>query len=256
MNEMKKIIDFTVKENRVLNSDTFLLVLYSAELPEIKAGQFVNVKVENSPSTFLRRPISIHNVEPEKGLLYLMIKIAGKGTARLSTLRSGEKLNIVLPLGNWFSQPKEGRCLLVGGGVGIAPLLHLAKELKAKGIKPIILIGTRSKTDIVLKEEFEKYASVYYSTEDGSYGEKGYPTQHSILKEHFDHIYCCGPLPMMKAVARYAYSNHIDCEVSLENMMACGIGACLCCVNDTKEGHKCVCTDGPVFNINDLKWQI
>ena len=106
------------------------------------------------------------------------------------------------------------------------------------------------------KEEFEKHAKVYYTTEDGSYGEKGYPTQHSILQERFDHIFCCGPSPMMKAVAKYAYSNNIDCEVSLENMMACGIGACLCCVNDTQEGHKCVCTDGPVFNINDLKWQI
>ena len=116
--------------------------------------------------------------------------------------------------------------------------------------------NTKKALEIILKEEYEKYATVYYTTEDGSYGEKGYPTQHSILTEQFDHIFCCGPEPMMKAVARYAYSKHIDCEVSLENTMACGIGACLCCVNDTKEGHKCVCTDGPVFNINDLKWQI
>ena len=253
---MKKIIDFTVKENRPLNADTFLLVLYSSELPEIKAGQFVNVKVKDEPSTFLRRPISVHDVEREKGLLYLMIKIAGKGTVKLSTLTSGEKLNIILPLGNGFSLPQNGICLLVGGGVGIAPLLHLSKELKAQGRQVIILIGTRSEKDVVLKEEYEKYATVYYTTEDGSFGEKGYPTQHSILKKHFDHIFCCGPLPLMKAVAQYAYANHINCEVSLENMMACGIGACLCCVNDTKEGHKCVCTDGPVFNINDLKWQI
>lgn len=253
---MKKIIDFTVRDNRPLNADNFLLVLHSTELPEIKAGQFVNVKVEGSTSTFLRRPISVHNVDAENGLLYLLVKIAGNGTAKLAELRAGDKLNIVLPLGNCFSQPESGRCLLVGGGVGIAPLLHLSKELRNKGIEVVVLIGTRSAKDIVLKEEFEKYATVYYTTEDGSFGEKGYPTQHSVLKEHFDHIFCCGPLPMMKAVAQYAYTNNIDCEVSLENMMACGIGACLCCVNDTKEGHKCVCTDGPVFNINDLKWQI
>lgn len=253
---MKKIIDFDVKENCFLNADTFLLVLYSSELPEIQAGQFVNVKVEDSISTFLRRPISVHNVEADKGLLYLLVKIAGKGTAKLAKLKSGDKLNIVLPLGNSFTQPAKGRSLLIGGGVGVAPLLHLSKELKNKGLDPVVLIGTRSAQDIVLKEEFEKYAKVYYTTEDGSYGEKGYPTQHSILKEHFDHIFCCGPSPMMKAVAQYAYANNINCEVSLENMMACGIGACLCCVNDTKEGHKCVCTDGPVFNINDLKWQI
>ena len=214
---MKKILDFTVKENRRLNADNFLLVLHSIELPEIQAGQFVNVRVDHSPSTFLRRPISVHDVDKKQGLLYLLVKIAGKG---------------------------------------IAPLLHLSKELSDKGLHPVVLIGTRTVKDIILKEEYEKYATVYYTTEDGSYGEKGYPTQHTILTEQFDHIFCCGPEPMMKAVARYAYSKHIDCEVSLENTMACGIGACLCCVNDTKEGHKCVCTDGPVFNINDLKWQI
>lgn len=253
---MKKIIDFIIKENRHLNVDTFLLVLYSPELPEIKAGQFVNVKIEGSPSTFLRRPISIHDVDPENSLLYLLVKIAGKGTAKLSGLKTGEKINIVVPLGNYFTQPKQGRCLLIGGGVGIAPLLYLSKNLKAKGLISEVLIGSRTDKDIVLKEEFEKYATVHYSTEDGSFGEKGYPTQHSVLKEHFDYIFCCGPTPMMKAVAQYAAANHIPCEVSLENMMACGIGACLCCVNDTKAGHKCVCTDGPVFNINNLKWQI
>ena len=210
---MKKIIDFIIKEKRILNADMFLLVLYSPELPHIKAGQFVNVKVDGEPSTFLRRPISVHNVDEDKGLLYLLIKIAGKGTMQLSKLQKGEKLNIILPLGNGFTAP------------------------------------------VGLQDEYEKYAKVYYTTEDGTYGEQGYPTQHSILNEHFDHIYCCGPLPMMKAVAQYAYSHHVYCEVSLENTMACGIGACLCCVNDTKEGHKCVCTDGPIFNINDLKWQ-
>ncbi|MGL5681793.1 MAG: dihydroorotate dehydrogenase electron transfer subunit [Marinifilaceae bacterium] len=252
---MKKIQDFIVKENRRLNADTFVLVLFSKEMPAIQAGQFVNVKVEHSPETFLRRPISIHNVDVENGLLYLMIKIAGAGTAMLSTLKEGDTLNLLLPLGNWFNQPTSGKCLLVGGGVGIAPMLHLAKELCEKGMKPTLLIGVRSAKDIVLKEEFEKYADLYYTTEDGSYGEKGYPTQHSILEQQFDKIFCCGPDPMMKAVARYAYSTNTPCEVSLENTMACGIGACLCCVNDTKEGHKCVCTDGPVFNINDLKWQ-
>lgn len=252
---MKKIIDFTIKEKRILNADMFLLVLYSPELPHIKAGQFVNVKVDGEPSTFLRRPISVHNVDEDKGLLYLLIKIAGKGTMQLSKLQKGEKLNIILPLGNGFTAPVGQHCLLIGGGVGIAPLLHLSKKLTQEGLEPVVLIGTRSKKDIVLQDEYEKYAKVYYTTEDGTYGEQGYPTQHSILNEHFDHIYCCGPLPMMKAVAQYAYSHHVYCEVSLENTMACGIGACLCCVNDTKEGHKCVCTDGPIFNINDLKWQ-
>lgn len=253
---MKKILDFIIRENRILNDDTILLILHSDELPDIKPGQFVNVKVENSPETLLRRPISVHNVDAEHKLLYLLIKTVGAGTRKLAELKVNEKLNILLPLGNSFNIPESGRCLLVGGGVGIAPMLHLSRELTQKGFNPVVLIGTRSKKDIVLQKEFEKYAQVYYTTEDGSYGEQGYPTQHSILKEHFDHIFCCGPEPMMKAVARYAYTYNIDCEVSLENMMACGIGACLCCVNDTKQGNRCVCTEGPVFNINDLKWQI
>lgn len=252
---MKKIIDFIVQKNCLLNEETFILTLYSSELPEIEAGQFVNVKVDESPSTFLRRPISVHDVDSEKGLLHLLIKKNGQGTKKLATLKEGDKLNIILPLGNKFTLPDSGRCLLIGGGVGIAPLLYLGKKLKSRGFAPVVLIGARNKDGIILQKEYEKYTTVYYTTEDGSYGEKGFPTQHSVLTEHFDHIFCCGPEPMMRAVARYAYSKNIHCEVSLENTMACGIGACLCCVNETKEGHKCVCVDGPVFNINDLKWQ-
>lgn len=252
---MKKIIDFTVKQNNRINEDVFLLELFSEELPDILAGQFVNVKVDDSETTFLRRPISVHDIDYKKHLLYLLIKIVGEGTEKLSKLKKDELVNIILPLGNSFTIHKNSTCLLVGGGIGIAPLYHLSKDLYTNGSKPDILIGVRSKLDIVLEEKFSKYANLYYTTEDGSYGEKGYPTNHSILKNKYDHIQCCGPLPMMEAIANYAYKNEIDCEVSLENTMACGIGACLCCVNDTKEGHKCVCTDGPIFNINTLKWQ-
>ena len=111
--------------------------------------------------------------------------------------------------------------------------------------------------DLLQLEEFVKYGEVYTTTEDGSHGEKGYVTQHSILnKVRFEQIYTCGPKPMMVAVAKYAKSNQIECEVSLENTMACGIGACLCCVENTTEGHLCVCKEGPVFNINKLLWQI
>jgi len=252
---MKKIIDFTVKQNNRINEDVFLLELFSEELPDILAGQFVNVKVNDSETTFLRRPISVHDVDYKKHLLYLLVKIVGEGTEKLSKLKKDELVNIILPLGNSFTIHKNSNCLLVGGGIGIAPLYHLSKDLYANGSKPDILIGVRSKLDVVLEEKFSKYANLYYTTEDGSYGEKGYPTNHSILENKYDHIQCCGPLPMMKAIANYAYKNEIDCEVSLENTMACGIGACLCCVNDTKEGNKCVCTDGPIFNINTLKWQ-
>lgn len=252
---MKKILDFTVIENQKLNNSMFLLTLHSNELPPIYPGQFVNIKVEGSPATFLRRPISVHDVDTERKWLYLLIKMAGAGTRKLAELQKGEKLNIILPLGNSFSIPNSGDCLLIGGGVGIAPMLHLSKEMKSKGLRPVILIGVRSKEDIVRKEIFEQYAELHYTTEDGSYEEKGYPTQHSVLNRRFDRIYCCGPEMMIKVVAKYAYMNNIDCEVSLENTMACGIGVCLCCVTDTCKGNKCVCSEGPVFNIKELKWQ-
>ena len=156
-------------------------------------------------------------------------------------------------------KPKEAsdKLLLVGGGVGTAPMLYLGEQLAKKGHKPTFLLGARSDKDLLQLEEFAKYGEVYTTTEDGSHGEKGYVTQHSILnKVRFEQIYTCGPKPMMVAVAKYAKSNQIECEVSLENTMACGIGACLCCVENTTEGHLCVCKEGPVFNINKLLWQI
>jgi dihydroorotate dehydrogenase electron transfer subunit len=253
---MKRIIDFIVRENQQLNAQTSLLVLYSDELPELRPGQFVNVRVERSPATLLRRPISVHDVEPEKGLLYLLVKRVGAGTSALMRLVPGEKLNCILPLGNSFPVPSAGNSLLIGGGIGIAPLLYLAKEMKRGGMEPTMLIGNRTREEIVRTNEFEKYGKVYYTTEDGSYGEKGYPTQHSILKERFDYLFCCGPEAMMRAVARYDRSSNIDCYLSLENTMACGIGACLCCVTETTRGHRCVCTEGAVFHVNELTWQI
>jgi len=253
-------MDLIVVENVSLNSSYFLLKLTAQQqLPEMLPGQFVEVKVEGSPNTFLRRPISINNFLPEKNELWLLIQKIGDGTRQLSTLKSGEILNLVFPLGNSFTQPKSGSksTLLVGGGVGTAPMLFWGKILKEKGIVPNFLLGARSASDLLQLEEFSQYGNLYTTTEDGSHGEKGFVTHHSILKQQkFDIIYTCGPKPMMMAVAQYAKSNGIECEVSLENTMACGFGVCLCCVENTVNGHVCVCTEGPVFNINDLKWQI
>ena len=184
------------------------------------------------------------------------MQVVGDGTKWLGALKAGDKVNTLLPLGNGFTMPTEPgkKYLLVGGGVGSAPLYNLAEELKRCGHEFTILIGARSAKDLYRREAYEALGRVEYTTEDGSLGEKGYVTNHSLLAEKYDYIYTCGPKPMMMAVARYARENGIACEVSLENKMACGLGACLCCVEDTKEGHKCVCTDGPVFSIDELKW--
>ena len=153
-------------------------------------------------------------------------------------------------------QRKE-KLLLVGGGVGVAPLLYFGKLLKEQGLEATFLLGARSEDGLLEMDYFKKYGRVFTTTEDGSFGEKGFVTQHSILQqEHFDRLAVCGPKPMMMAVAHYAKSVGVDCEVSLENMMACGLGACLCCVEKTVKGNLCVCQEGPVFNIKELLWQI
>lgn len=258
---MKKfILDLIVKENKTLNSQYYLLILTSKEqLPEMLPGQFVEVRVDNAPTTFLRRPISINYVDYSTNELWLLVQIAGAGTAKLSTLNKGDLINLILPLGNSFTLPheKDANILMIGGGVGIAPLLFWGAYLHKKGYQCNFLLGGRSKDNLLQLCEFDQFGKVYTTTEDGTHGEKGFVTQHSVLRaSNFDYIYSCGPTPMMKAVASYALKNNIFCEVSLENTMACGIGACLCCVTDTTEGNLCVCTEGPVFNITKLKWQI
>ena len=255
----KYALDLRVKENIALNSNYFLLKLTSDEqLPDMQPGQFVEVRVDGSPPTFLRRPISVNFVDRDANELWLLIQQIGVGTRQLATCKVGATINLLMPLGKGFTIPAKSydlRLLLIGGGVGTAPLLFLGNKLKRAGFKPIFLLGARQKDDLVQLSDFHPIGTVYITTEDGSLDEKGYVTDHSILQNTtFDRIYACGPKPMMVAVARYASSRSIPCEVSLENTMACGIGACLCCVEMTKEGHKCVCTDGPVFDINELTW--
>jgi dihydroorotate dehydrogenase electron transfer subunit len=254
---VKRIDDFKIVENKRVAEDLFILELSSDEkLPEFKPGQFVQVRVDNSPSTFLRRPISIHDVDYKLNTFKLLIQIAGTGTEVLSKLAAGDFLNLVYPLGNAFTDPDPAdRILLVGGGVGVAPLLFLGKHLKSMGYKSDWLLGFRNRERVIELDEYSGIGKVYLTTEDGSLGEKGYVTNHSVLKDtHFDRIYCCGPDPMMKAVSDYCRRNNVVCEVSLENLMACGFGICLCCIVSTVRGNICTCTDGPVFNITDLIW--
>jgi 2-polyprenylphenol hydroxylase and related flavodoxin oxidoreductases len=261
---MKKyLLDLKVVENVSLHPKYCLLKLtVEKPLPEMIPGQFVQIRVDGSPQTFLRRPISINYVDKKANELWLLVQVIGEGTRRIAGYKPGETMNIMLPLGNGFSIPQqtEGSSflpLLIGGGVGTAPMLYLGEILKSVGFEPQFLLGARSKEDVMQLADFEKIGVVHITTEDGSMGEKGFVTNHSVLNDKkIDQIYTCGPKPMMMAVAKYAKTSGIPCEVSLENMMACGIGACLCCVENTVKGNVCVCTEGPVFNINQLTWQI
>ena len=258
---MKKyLLDLRIKSVEQLHQRYVLMKLSDEKpLPEMLPGQFVEIRVDGSPSTFLRRPISINFVDRDQNELWLLVAAVGDGTRRLAQLQPGDTLNCLLPLGNGFTMPvsKDEKILLVGGGVGVAPLLYMGAEMARQGIKPTFLLGARTSADLLMLDEYERYGRVYVTTEDGSQGEKGFVTNHSLLqKEQFSRIATCGPTPMMKAVAAYARKAEVECEVSLENLMACGLGACLCCVEKTTEGNLCVCKDGPVFNIRKLLWQV
>lgn len=258
---MKKyILDLTVKHVEHINSRYVLLKLtHDEQLPPMLPGQFVEVRVDGSPTTFLRRPISINFVDAAANELWLLVAAIGDGTRRLAQLQPGDTLNCLLPLGNGFTMPKSAdeHVLLVGGGVGVAPLLYMGAQMQSQGIQPTFLLGARTAADLLQIDLFNRYGRVYITTEDGSEGEKGFVTNHSVLQQQrFTRISTCGPKPMMMAVAKYATQADIDCEASLENMMACGLGACLCCVEKTTEGNLCVCKEGPVFNIKKLLWQI
>lgn len=261
---MKKyILDLNVREATMVHERYVLLRLsdFGRPLPPMRPGQFVEVRIDGATSTFLRRPISICFVDNRVHELWLLVAAVGEGTRWLTTLQPGDRLNCVLPLGNGFTvsdeqtQVSARSVLLVGGGVGVAPLLYLGATLREHGVEPTFLLGARKSHDLLLTDEFRRYGRVLITTEDGSEGERGFVTNHSVLQDgHFSTIYTCGPTPMMKAVARYAHEKGICCEASLENMMACGLGACLCCVEKTHRGNLCVCKDGPVFDIKDLLW--
>ena len=262
---MKQISDLVITRNRHISplyGELTLRMASDTELfPEFVPGQFVQVKVPDSPDTFLRRPISVCDADPANRSITLLIRRAGEGTAHLLDMAEGEKLNLIMPLGNGFttsSLAPQSTVMLIGGGVGIAPIHMLGKALAANGHKVNFLVGARTADMLLLVDRLEAVGTVHVATDDGSRGAHGVVTQHPVLADgsHFDMIYCCGPAPMMKAVAAVAARLGVSCEVSLENMMACGMGACLCCVEQTVRGNVCVCTEGPVFNTTELTWQI
>ncbi|MDP3432046.1 MAG: dihydroorotate dehydrogenase electron transfer subunit [Bacteroidota bacterium] len=255
----KTVIDLLLLENKQLNKDNFLLKLRSpVPVSDIFPGQFVNVEIKDAQEIFLRRPFSVLDVDYQAQTISLLVKILGRGSKKLTEALPGVQISTILPLGKSFTLPeKDDHILLIGGGSGVAPMLFLAKLCGLDPENVHVLIGARSITDHIDIEEYKPFGNFYFTTEDGSLGEKGYVTNHPVFTNklnEFTKIYTCGPDLMMKAIGRIALENKLFCEVSLENMMACGFGVCLCCVEDTKAGHKCVCTDGPVFNVNDLKW--
>lgn len=263
MASQKKILDCVILENRSLNDSYFLIRL---QLPEegrdcsFRAGNFVQVHA-NTPGAFLRRPISICSWNSDFNQIELLIQSVGTVTSHLQTLSPSHRISLVAPLGNSYDTSfsfSGDRPLLIAGGVGVAPILMLSKEMQKQGISPTILIGARTASLIVLQDQFPSTENLYITTDDGALGHKGNVLMHPILSSEsasFTSIYTCGPRKMMQAIASFAQEKRIPMQLSLENHMPCGIGVCLCCVEDTKErGNVRTCVDGPVFNIEDLKW--
>ncbi|MBO4738108.1 MAG: dihydroorotate dehydrogenase electron transfer subunit [Bacteroidales bacterium] len=251
---MKHIVNFKVLKNTPLqDSDFELLVQSDTDLEHILPGQFVNILVPHTNKTLLRRPISICDVDYGQRSLLFYIRKVGNGTQTLANIQVGETLNIIYPLGNCFSTTAKNP-LLIGGGAGIAPLVFLSKQYEKNGIQPTVLLGGKTEKSLSLRQHFSAAANICTTTDDGSCGEKGLVTCHSIMHNlsDFDIIQTCGPQIMMQAVAKLAENIGIKCEVSLENTMACGVGACLCCVTKTTKGNECVCTNGPVFDSKEL----
>lgn len=220
-----------------------------------KAGQFISLYCHDG-SRMLPRPISICEIDAADNALRIVYRVAGKGTEEFSSLSTGKQLEIVGPLGNGFPR-KAKKAFLIGGGIGIPPMLQLAKDLDCE--KQIVL-GYRDE-ELFLYDDFKGHGSIYIATEDGSYGTEGNVLD--AIRENgldADIIYACGPTPMLRAIKKYASEKNIECWISLEEKMACGIGACLACVCKSKEkdahtnvNNKRICKEGPVFRAEEVE---
>ena len=251
----------TVMQQTCIAPGIFDMWIETSLAKEAVPGQFISVYPENK-STLLPRPISICEVDPELNKLRIVYRVAGKGTNEFSNYHSGKAIDILGTLGNGFPVEKaEGKkCFLMGGGIGIPPMLQLAKTLSAQGNCEVnIVVGYRD-NNLFLADELGKYGKVYIATEDGSVGTKG--NVMNAIEENgltADVIFACGPMPMLRAIKQYAEANSVEAYISLEERMACGVGACLGCVcKTTKKDHHShvnnarICTDGPVFDARDV----
>ena len=241
---MKQVF-FEITKNIALTKDVFKMVL-KGDVSNIKAGQFVNIKLDGN---FLRRPISVCDVNEDS--LTIIYKVVGKGTEIMSKMQNG-KLDLLTGLGNGYDLTRSGDApLLVGGGVGVPPLYLLAKELIKKDKKVTVILGFNTKEEIFYQKEFEKLgAKVLITTVDGSYGIKGFVTD--ALEGLFcSYFYACGPEPMLKALSK---ATIINGELSFEERMGCGFGACMGCSCKTLTGNKRICKEGPVMKKEEIIW--
>jgi len=244
---MNKKDQYKIISNKKIAKDVYEMVLEGNTSYIRRPGQFINIELEGF---YLRRPISI--CEYTENTIRIIYKIVGEGTQELSTLKPGRVLDILTGLGNGFDISKSQKPLLIGGGVGTPPMYELCKQLIKQGKKPIVVLGFNSKEDVFYEEEFKNLgAEVHISTADGSYGTKGFVTDIIKSLNNYDYYYTCGPKNMLKAVYDLIET---DGELSFEERMGCGFGACMGCSCKTKNGSKRVCLNGPVFSKEEVIW--
>lgn len=252
---MKKETAKILSQNKIADG-IYSMWIETTAAKEAKPGQFIDVYV-NDDSKLLPRPISICEVKDDS--LRIVYRVVGGGTKIMSTYKEGDEIQIIGPLGNGFDM-RDGKAILVGGGIGIPPMVELAKNLSERKGKENVISVMGYRDERFLVDELEQFSTVVIATEDGSTGTKG--TVIDALNENGvdgDVLYACGPIPMLKALKEWANEKGIECQISLEERMACGIGACLACVCKTKEKdehsnvcNKRICKDGPVFDANEI----
>ena len=260
----KQVFAKLIKKEKIIKN----IYKFSVKAPEIvelsKPGNFIEIRVTEGIDPFLRRPISIYNLDKENGILEFIFRVKGKGTEILAKKQEGNDIDIIGPLGyGTFKYEKYNSIATIGGGIGIFPLYELSKQAKLNNVKVSCYLGFRNKELVMLEDDFKKVVdSLVITTDDGTYKNKGFAIDYlkrDMEKIKYDCIYACGPLPMLKAIQKYANENNIDCQISLEEKMACGLGVCLGCAVKTAKSPKDapeywhVCKGGPVFNSKDVE---
>ena len=243
---MKQSI-FTILENTALTRDVYKMVLEGDTRPITAPGQFVNIQLEGK---FLRRPISV--CDWSENTLTIIYKVVGKGTGQMKEMVAGQKLDILTGLGNGYDMTLAGdHPVLIGGGVGVPPMYGLAKRLAEQGVRFSVILGFNTQSEIFYEEQFKALgASVQVTTVDGSYGIKGFVTD--ALNMDYTYFYTCGPEPMLKAVYKATSTSG---QMSFEERMGCGFGACMGCSCKTLTGYKRICKEGPVMKKEEILWE-
>ena len=238
---------FAILDNRPLTANVYRMILAGDTGAITKPGQFVNIKIEGQ---YLRRPISV--CDWEIGILTLIYKVVGEGTAKMAAMEAGETLDLLVGLGNGYDTSKSGDTpLLLGGGVGVPPMYGLCKRLLDEGKKVTVVLGFNTKDEVFYENHFRRLGcEVIVATADGSHGEKGFVTD--VMKNlSYSYFYTCGPMPMFRAIEATAVTSG---QYSFEERMGCGFGACMGCSCETKYGNKRICRDGPVLEREEIVW--